>query len=235
MSFMAGSVAVKLRHLQHAGATDMPLRLKLPSLLALAVLALAPPAHSQSVPAGRTLDFDIVRKGDVIGHYHTEFIERQDHRLQVLTRIDAAVSAGPIRLYHFRHQSTETWADGRLVAFSGDTDDDGEQHRLEVASGPNGLQVTVDGKAAVQVADAVPSSLWNRAMLDGRRPVFDIGDGQLLRTESHCGADVVPTGAKAAASCRVEGDLIRTLDYDADGLLAGLSFPAEDGSKVMYR
>jgi hypothetical protein len=212
-------------------------RFQLPSLLALAVLVLAPPSpgHGQSVPAVKTLDFDIVRKGDVIGHYHTEFAERQDHRLEVLTRIDAAITAGPIRLYHFRHRSTETWVAGRLVAFSGDTDDDGEQHRLDVASGPSGLQLTVDGKAPVQVADAVPSSLWSRAMLDGGRAVFDIGDGQLLRTDSHCGADVTPTAAKAVASCRVEGDLIRTLDYDADGLLAGLSFPAEDGSKVMYR
>jgi hypothetical protein len=202
MLFKVPAVAVRLRQLQHADSTDMPHRSKFPSSTALAVLVLLPglSAFAQPVSSGRALDFDIIRKGDVIGHYHTEFTERQDHLLEVRTRIDAAVTAGPIRLYHFHHQSTETWAGMRLVAFSGDTDDDGETHRLEGAAGPQGLLLAVDGKAAVPVADAVPSSLWNRAMVEGGRPVFDVGDGQLLKVRVHCGATVEPAVAKAETS-----------------------------------
>ncbi|MDR3435134.1 DUF6134 family protein [Telmatospirillum sp.] len=198
---------------------------------ACVAVLLAVPAMAGSIasPAGRALDFDILRKGEMIGHYHADFVDEADHRLEVRTRIRAEVTAGPIRLYHFTHQSAEVWQGDRLVSLAADTDDDGEIHHLVVSRDGPTLLLTVDDKTHAAALDAVPSSLWNRGMLDGKRPIFDMTDGQVFRIETRCAA------AEAAGSCEISGELTRKLDYDADGMLVGLSFLADDGSKVMYR
>ncbi|HXP97560.1 MAG TPA: DUF6134 family protein [Telmatospirillum sp.] len=181
-------------------------------------------------PVAGVLDFSIVRKGDVIGHYHSDFIDRADHALEVRTHVTAEVTLGPIRLYSLEHRSVETWRDGRLDGLVNDTEEDGEVHHLRAERVGQALVLTVDGKAGDPIADAVPSSLWSRSMLDGNRPIFDSGDGQLFQVTTRCDETAETLGV-----CHLSGDLIRTLRYAANGILAGLSFPAEDGSKVIYR
>jgi hypothetical protein len=181
-------------------------------------------------PATGVLDFSIIRKGDVIGHYHSDFIERSDHALEVRTHVTAEVTLGPIRLYSLEHRSVETWRNGRLDGLVTDTEEDGEVHHLRAERQGQALVLTVDGKVSETTADAVPSSLWSRGMLDGNRPIFDIGDGQLFQVTTRCDETAETPGV-----CEVSGDLIRTLRYASNGVLVGLSFPAEDGSKVIYR
>lgn len=208
-------------------------------LIALSlILGMSLPAHSAvmagglAAPPARTLDFDIVHSGTVVGHYHTDFVETGDNRLEARTRITAEVKAGPIRLYHYSHHSVEVWQDGRLMSLASDTDDDGDVHHVAVSRDLDVLKLAVDGKAAIPTdAAAVPSSLWNRAMVDSRRPVIDISDGEVMRTESNCAMGVAPI----ATTCQVRGGFQRNLDYDGNGVLLGLWFPADDGSKVMYR
>jgi hypothetical protein len=196
----------------------------------LALSGLAPAAAADLVPpAAGVLDFNIIRKGDVIGHYHSDFTLRADHALEVRTHVAVAVTMGPIRLYAFDHNSTETWRGGRLIGLIADTDDDGDVHHLRAEGRDEALSLTVDGKTTMTSGDAVPSSLWSRDMLDGNRPIFDIGDGQLFHTVTHC--DAAP---RPVVVCEISGELTRILRYDSSGLLAGLTFPADDGSKVTY-
>lgn len=184
-------------------------------------------------PLTGVLDFDIVRKGDVIGHYHSDFVDRADLALEVRTHATAEVTFGPIRLYKLDHRSVETWRNKTLIGLVADTEEDDEVHHLRAEKVEQGLALTVDGKTSVINGDAVPSSLWNREMLDGNRPIFDIGDGQIFRVTTRCDYG---TGAVAiGGECDVSGELVRKLRFDARGVLAELSFPADDGSKVMYR
>lgn len=189
-------------------------------------------AEDLTPPSTGVLDFDIVRKGDVIGHYHSDFVRRPDQALEVRTHVTVDVTMGPIRLYDFQHSSVETWRNGRLIGLVADTDDDGEVHHLQAEGGEQTLALVVDGKTSITSGNAVPSSLWSRDMLDGNRPIFDIGDGQIVRTKTQCD---VPHSAQAPSMCEISGDLIRTLHFDPNGILVGLTFPAEDGSKVTYR
>ena len=167
-------------------------------------------------PSTGVLDFTIVRKNDVVGHYHSDFSRRPDQALEVRTHVSVAVTMGPIRLYAFDHNSVETWHDGRLIGLRADTDDDGEVHHLQAERRDQGLALTVDGKTSMADADAVPSTLWNRDMLDGHRPIFDIGDGQIYQTMTRCdGPPKAP--ASSLVVCEVSGELIRTLRFELDG------------------
>jgi hypothetical protein len=181
-------------------------------------------------PTSGVLNFEIIRKGDVIGHYHSDFVDRPDHVLEVRTHAFAEVKIGPIHLYDLEHRSVETWRNGRLIGMVSDTEEDGEVHHLHAEESDQQLVLTVNGKTSMIEGDAVPSSLWNRRMLDGSRPIFDSGDGQIYHTTTHCDE---PAGDQDV--CQVFGEFVRTLNFDAVGVLIGLTFPAEDGSKVLYR
>jgi hypothetical protein len=191
-------------------------------------------AGEQSTPPTGTLDFSIIRKGDVIGSYHSDFTLRGKDEIEVQTRIKAAVTMGPIKLYNFEHKSVESWHDGRLIGLVSDTDDDGEVHHLEAHPAGHDLALSVDGKIVTANAAAVPSSLWNRDMLSAGRPIFDINDGQLFRTTIQCHPATV-SPSSPTTTCEITGDLERTLQYNPDGVLEGLTFLADDGSQVVYR
>jgi hypothetical protein len=184
-----------------------------------------------AAPPGGALDFDIIRKGDVIGLYHSDFAETPDGLLKVRTHIKAEVTLGPIRLYHFDHSSVESWRRGKLVGLVSDSDDNGDAHHLQAQAQGEGLVLAIDGKAAAATlpADSVPSSLWNADMLTPGRPIFDIVDGQRFTAATQCEA------AGEGRACKVTGDLERSLHYARDGVLDGVEFAGDDGSQVTYR
>lgn len=80
------------------------------------------------------LDNDVMRNAGSIGSHVVRFREA-DGRLVVETSVRIEVTFVFITLYRYALAATETWLDGRLVALSSATDDDGE--RLSVrAAGP---------------------------------------------------------------------------------------------------
>ena len=190
-------------------------------------------AIEAGVPPTGALDFDIVRKGEVIGLHHSDFAETTDGLLTVRTHIKAEVTLGPIRLYHFDSASVERWRQGRLVGLVSDSDDNGDIHHLQAQAQGETLVLGIDGKASAAVlpADAVPSSLWSADMLRPGRAIFDIDDGQRFTAVTHCD----PASAGQGRACTVSGELERSLHYGADGVLDRLEFASDDGSQVSYR
>ena len=67
-------------------------------------------------PEGGSLDFAIVRKGEVIGGYKADFNRLADGRLEVTLLVKADVGLGPISLYHFHQVTREVWRGEQLVA-----------------------------------------------------------------------------------------------------------------------
>ncbi|WP_146002726.1 DUF6134 family protein [Telmatospirillum siberiense] len=211
--------------------------LKVSAMIAgLAAFAWSVPGAAEDLgpPGSGRIDFNIVRQGDVIGHYHSDFLTRSDRVLEVRTNVSAKVSIGPVRIYDFSHSAVETWRDGLLVGLVSETNDDGTIHRLRAEPIGQTLSILVDGKSETTRADAVPSSLWHRRMLDGARPIFDIEDGELFQTQTRCESPFPPPSPMPSV-CEITGSLVRTLRFDPQGVLIEVSFPVEDGSKVTYR
>ena len=191
-------------------------------------------ASDLAMPETGEMEFSIIRKGDVIGNYRSRFIRKPDGEIDVATKISAELTLGPVRLYHFDHTSQEAWRNGKLVGLTADSDDDGEVHHLRLKEEGAALALDVDGKPTAIPSDSVPSSLWNMAML-GDRPVFDIVDGQSLKVAVACVPVPARTPEAAGTQCELTGDITRTLRYTPQSLLDGVTFLADDGSKILYR
>ncbi|MGR3462434.1 MAG: DUF6134 family protein [Roseovarius sp.] len=190
------------------------------SLAAGLVLALAPSLNAASIPAGGRLEFDVVRKGKDIGDHGYRFQGSND-ALTVNVTTDIAVKVPIIRVtaYSFQHQSVETWSGGKLTSVRSATNDDGTPHQLDTG-----------GKGVL------PASLWNDDILDAGKLLNTI-DGSIMSIRvSDVGTEQVTTrsGPVATQHYRLSGDLNRDLWYDVQGNLARVSFTAEDGTTVTY-
>jgi hypothetical protein len=189
--------------------------------LALALgLAVAGSVHAASIPASGHLDFDVIRKGKDIGDHSYRFSGSQK-ALTVKVKTDVAVKVPLVQItaYSFTHDSTEKWANGKLVKVSSKTNDDGTPHQLNT-----------DGKGNL------PASLWDvDAMHDGT--LLNTIDGSLMPVHvADLDEETVPVkgGKIKAHHYRMSKGLNRDLWFDADGNLARVVFKADDGSTITY-
>ncbi|WP_104017996.1 DUF6134 family protein [Roseovarius nitratireducens] len=190
------------------------------SLAAGLILALAPSLNAASIPAGGHLEFDVVRKGKDIGDHGYRFNGSDDAlTVKVTTDITVKVPIISVTAYRFQHQSVENWSGGTLTSVRSATNDDGTPHQL-----------TTGGKGVL------PASLWNDDILRAGKLLNTI-DGSIMSVRvSDMGTEQVTTrrGPVATHHYRLSGDLNRDLWYDAQGNLAHVSFTAEDGTTVTY-
>jgi hypothetical protein len=128
--------------------------------------------------------------------------------------------------FHYHHQRTETWVDGRLERLVADTDDDGSIHHIEVHPDGGAVHAVADGKAEELPADALPLTLWGKVILD--RPVlYSIIDAQPYKvTVTRIGTEPLRLGGREVTTehYRMTGDVERDLWYGADGMLVKAAF-----------
>ena len=222
-------------------------RLGRPALLLLvllvALLSTAAPALSWEAggdgtpprPEGR-LVYDVLRRGDDIGTLTLDFRPSGEGSLVVRTRMEIAVSWLSITVFRFRHDAEELWRDGRLVALSSRTNDDGRKRRVELRREGERLRGTYNGKARDLPGDLLPASLWHpgtilqSALLDpikGRSREIDVRDR---------GEEKITVDGRAVVTHHysITGQIKRELWYGPDGHLLQVRFPAEDGSEITF-
>ena len=211
---------------------------------ALTVLAWGLPAPlAASAPAspplfepedGQKLSYAIVRLGSRIGLHHFTF-QRRDGRLVVESDLTISVSILSIQVYALNHKSREVWEDGRLVWFSGATNDDGTIHRAQSELRGDRLHVVTDG----EVKDSPPlfvASLW-RALPTDTRVAIDPIDGDPTSFSVAAGPDEtvkVRGEPRRAQRWTWRGGINRDLWYDPSGLLVRVLIKGDDGSDVFY-
>jgi len=192
--------------------------------------------RSADAKAPETLAFDLFREGAHIGTHRIAFREEGDS-LQVTIDIEIAVKVLFVTAYRYSHRNEETWRDGRLVAISTRTDDDGKKLQVDARPGDGGLLVRASAGDGPAPADIMPTSYWNPATLTASR-LLNTQDGRIMqvrlvevgRERIFAGGETIP-----ATHYRMEGDLRLELWYDLDGRLARIRFQAEsDGSVIDY-
>lgn len=192
-------------------------------------------ADAATVPPGGRLHFTVIRNGETIGHNTLDFSQSAD-RLEVRVRTAVAVKIAFITAYHFNHEATETWQNGRLWSLASRTDDDGVKHELRVQAENGALQVDGDRKRSEAPAAIVPASLWNRDIVASRMLLNTLDGSQMAIQVEDAGMEQVRVaGATVAARhYRLTGDLQRELWYDESGALVQVRLRAKDGSDVLY-
>lgn len=192
------------------------MRLSVAFAVPIFLLAAAP------VMAGQSTEFAVIRGGSPIGTHRVEVDNAGDEtRVHVTIALD--VSFGPVSLYKYRHDSRETWRDGRLLSLESHTDDDGDILAVSATSTIAGLRVTGAGGTFTAPANTVPTSYWNPA-LTADRPLLDSQVGRLLEVAR------VPLGS---GRWRLEGELNLDIAYSPQGRWTGLSFKHK-GADFVY-
>jgi len=207
-------------------------------LLGVAALAAAPAWAAPAPPAGGRIAFDVYRKGRKIGEHILTF-RGGPGALTMEARVQMAVAVGPVTVFRYRHQQTETWTGGRFATLETSTVQNGDRIKVTAERGDAGVRLE-GGKPAGQrvlTAAALPLTHWNRASLNG--PLFNPQDGKMMRLSiaSQGAAPVTLADGRQITANRIalSGETSIEDWYDSAGAWTGLRAKASDGSIIEYR
>jgi hypothetical protein len=205
-------------------------------LAAVASAAARPVGAALPVPAGDSLAFRMVRHGGEIGT-HTLTFQRTGETVTVRIAVDALVTLLSIPLARYQHHAVETWQGTTLVALSADTNKNGDRQWVNARRTEEGLVVLgSQTKRYVAPDSAIPTSYWNKRMLDG--PMISLEDGVLLSpkvTDLQTESIRVASGSVIAAThYNLSGSFHVDLWYDDSRTWAGMAMTVVDGSEVRY-
>ena len=202
--------------------------LALPTVGSAASLPLCP------VTNGQTVNYDIMRGGDLIGHQTVHYaIAGQD--LTVTIDVAAAVTMLGVRVFRYQHHGEEAWHDGQMVRLVTTTDDDGTPRHVDVTRDPQtGVWHGVVGPQPGS-APLLSTSFWNiQTVLQTR--LIDRETGKIVAV--HVDAPVAQTlqlGTRQLTTSKYDlaGPVKGTVWYDARGCwIQALYHTAVDGSLI---
>ncbi|HTC10731.1 MAG TPA: DUF6134 family protein [Acetobacteraceae bacterium] len=205
-------------------------------LCAAAVGFVRPATAALPVPPHNALGFRMIRHGDEIGTHRLTF-EHGGDTLTVHIAVDAVVTLLSIPIVRYTHRGVETWQGTTLVGLAGETNKNGEHEWVKAGRTSEGLLVQgSQSQPYIAPETAIPTSYWNKRMLDGR--MISLEDGVLLapkvaalRTESIrvASGNVIPANHYA-----LSGPFSLDLWYDDAEAWAGMAMTVADGSEVRY-
>ena len=202
----------------------------------LAGLGLMVPAVALAQTPRAALHFEVWRSGQRIGAHSVSF-HGDDGALTATIQAEMLVRLGPIPLFRYRHDGTETWRGGRFAALETRSVSNGKVEQVSATHTGDGVTITTGpGRPVHAPADACPLTHWNVAALDG--PLFNPQTGVLVRETVSRGAEplALADGRSVTATCyRLRGDAEIADWYDPAGAWIALRGKAMDGSSIEYR
>jgi hypothetical protein len=201
-------------------------------------MLLARPALAQVIPPSGHATYQLVRHGDVIGHETISF-SQSGGNLTVTIEARIRVTLALVTIYALDHHETETWQNGTFLSFSSTTNKNGTKFYAQGWRDNGQLLARGTRHPATFVAppNALPTSQWNHAMLDG--PMLNTEDGRLMHPRVvDMGLVSLPTASGRTVNARhfnASGDLRFDTYFTPAWEWVGLSFHADDGSLVTYQ
>lgn len=219
--------------------------------LAMALLLLAGPAIADdSAPPeivrvqsdfawtpkdGDEIAFDVLRKGKPFGSHSVTFKVAPDGTLTATTDVRLKAGLGPITLFHYALDASETWKDGALVALKGAVDDDGKDGSVTARADGEALAVAGTEYSGQVSRDILPASHWNVAQTRATE-LLSTEDGEIIKVKvSDKGQDTVMVAGKRVEATRylMDSDIDVDLWYDSEGRWVKLAFVAR-GQQIDY-
>ena len=205
------------------------------ALLALGAAVLADQAIAQT--PRRAVAFQIWRNGVQIGTHTVGFATRGG-QLVADIRADMRIKLGPVPVFTYRHEATETWDGGRFTSLSSRTTTNGRVETVDARRGTAGLSIERGGGRALSAsADCAPLTHWNLEVLQGA--LFNPQTGALVRCSvARRGAQPVRLAdgrSIPATGFALTGDADIVDWYDDVGAWTALQARAQDKSLIEYR
>lgn len=211
------------------------------SLILLSFAALsAPIASARSEPAwqpeaGDVIRFDVLRQGKPFGSHTVTFGAGADGALIAKTKVSLKAGLGPVTLFRYELDASETLKNGKLVSVTGKVNDDGKKR--SVTAKREGDVLSVDGSDFKGKApgDIVAASHWNFAQTKASE-LLSTEDGEILKVKvTDLGSEQIEAGGKTitADHYRLDSALDVDLWYDDQGRWVKLAFEAR-GQQIEY-
>jgi len=185
------------------------------------------------------IQFDMVREGKKIG-IHQVVVKEKDDVQKVTVKIVIDVKLGPLTLYKYRHESHETWKEGKLTALHSRTLDKGKNYSVDVEENGDGtLRMTNQEDEEYIVKNTIiPTSYWNKALTE-QTELLDTQKGLVRIVNFLQGTEETYSGRIGGTVYRaipytMSGDLRMKLWYTPEGEWVGLQFQQKD-STIVYR
>lgn len=192
---------------------------------ALAALLIAVSSAMASVwPSGT---FQHVIKHDQYGDIgtHTVSFKRNGDQLIVNTKTRIKVRV-LLWGYHFEADRQEVWRDGRLIAYEGFTNEDGETFTVRAHANGNKLIINGPGGRIEAPGSIFPTHPWNPEILK-HDLLMNTKTGELKKVRiTAVGEEPIKVGGRHinAHKYHMSGDLQRELWYDQNGICVQMRF-----------
>ncbi|MEL6569156.1 MAG: DUF6134 family protein [Pseudomonadota bacterium] len=185
--------------------------------------------------AGDVIAFDVLRQGSKFGSHIVRFNEGSDGALEVVVDVDLKAGLGPITLFKYQLDATETWVDGQLVELEGRVNDDGTRERVRATRGEEGLIIAGDGFEGIVSPEVLPASHWNADQTRAAQ-LLSAENGELIDVAVlPLGREVIEAGGAEIEANKylMDSDIDVTLWYGDDGRWLKLAFEAR-GQAIEY-
>lgn len=184
---------------------------------------------------GDVIQFSVLRKGKPFGTHKVSFTKIGDDQLIAHTEVDLRAGIGPITVYRYQLDATETWRNGELVSLEGRVNDDGDRGSVEAQRQGEQINVKGTGFDGLVPSGILPSSHWNVEQT-GVEQILSTGDGELLNVDvKEQGRENVSIGDTRLPATRylMDSDIDVSLWYDDAGRWVKLAFSAR-GQDIEY-
>lgn len=128
---------------------------------------------------GDRISFEVLRKGKPFGQHDVSFEVSADGTITATTDVDLKAGLGPLTVFKYALDATETWKDGKLVGITGAVDDDGDAGAVEAKAEGDQLVVNGTGFDGTLPLGTLPASHWNRAQMQAST-LFSTEDGKVI-------------------------------------------------------
>jgi hypothetical protein len=193
-------------------------------------------AHAQSLRPNGRLVFAVWRDNSQIGRHSVAF-SGDDQDFVVTIDAVMAVSLGPVPLFKYHHQATETWRGGQFVELQSHTTSNGKSEHVSAVHSADGVTIRTEAGVHGMPASAMPLTHWNPRALQG--PLFNPQTGAAVRESvSRQSGQLARMGdgrMVPATRYTLSGDAQIVDWYDAGGVWVALRGKAPDGSFLDYR
>lgn len=186
-------------------------------------------------PAPGRVEFEVLRNGQPFGR-HAVTVTRRGDELIARTEVALRVAAGPVTLFRYEHECTETWRQTSLAALTCETFKEGRRVQVRAAARDGSLHVSGEQGALVLPDELRPTSWWVRPPA-GAEAMLDTESGSRLPLRiTNMGRETIVAGGQRieAERVRVQGSVTLDLWYDAQGRWVGSAFSIR-GQRIEYR
>lgn len=195
-----------------------------------------PPPFAWMPEAGDKIAFRVLRNGNKFGTHTISFSGDAETEMTVRSQVSLKAGLGPITVFKYALDTTETWRDGILVGLQGSGNNDGKKMQVSASSDVEMLAVEGTEFSGEVPLGIVPSSHWNIAQVQGDQMV-STEDGEIIAVKSQkVGRESVKIGEQIIEADRYLLDAAIDLDlwYDDEARLVKLAFETK-GQSIVYQ